>query len=120
VPLSSRVLGLVLLPLLSGAARAGEEPLVVGRALLETNCAACHAIDPIGDSPHAEAPPFRDLHLRYEVEWLSEALVEGLVSGHPDMPEFEFDPIQAEAIVAYLKSLHTEGGTSTMPAPALL
>ena len=60
---------------------------------------------PAGASPHAEAPPFRTLHERYDVGDLEEALVEGLVSGHPDMPEFEFEPEQAEAIVAYLRSL---------------
>jgi cytochrome c len=27
------------------------------------------------------------------------------MTSHPEMPEFEFDPSQAEAIVAYLKFL---------------
>jgi cytochrome c len=79
-----------------------------GAILVSTYCGSCHAIGPEGASQHLEAPPFRDLHERYDVEFLSEALVEGLVSGHPDMPEFEFDPQQAAAIVAYLKSLETE------------
>lgn len=79
--------------------------IAVGRELVELYCAACHSIEVAGDSPHELAPAFRTLHERYDVEWLSEALVEGLVSGHPDMPEFEFDPQQAEGIVAYLKSL---------------
>jgi cytochrome c len=82
----------------------GEGP-ALGRELVTTYCADCHAIEKTGESTHPEAPPFRDLHLRYELEWLSEALVEGLVSGHADMPEFEFDPEQAEAIVIYLESL---------------
>lgn len=84
---------------------AAEDNAPLGRELVETYCAACHNIDASGDSPHEGAPPFRTLHERYDVEWLSEGLVEGLVSGHPDMPEFEFDPLQAEAIVAYIKSL---------------
>jgi cytochrome c len=82
-----------------------DSDIAVGRELVQLYCAACHSIEVDGDSPHEEAPPFRTLHDRYEVEWLSEGLVEGLVSGHPDMPEFEFDPQQAEGIVAYLKSL---------------
>ena len=65
------------------------------------------AVGKTGASPHDEAPPFRDLHLRYDVADLTEGLVEGLVSGHPDMPEFEFTPEQADAVVAYLKSLET-------------
>jgi len=79
--------------------------LTVGRELVVTYCESCHNIEPAGDSPHDQAPPFHTLHERYDLDWLSEGLVEGLVSGHPDMPEFEFDPIQAESIVAYLKSL---------------
>ena len=84
---------------------AADDPVAAGRVLVETYCAACHNIETEGDSPHDQAPPFRTLHERYELEWLEEGLVEGLVSGHPDMPEFEFDPRQAQAIVAYLKSL---------------
>lgn len=82
--------------------------VAAGRELVEGYCASCHNIETVGDSPHAEAPPFRTLHERYDVEWLSEGLVEGLVSGHPDMPEFEFDPQQAAAIVAFLRSLTPE------------
>ncbi|WP_244606644.1 c-type cytochrome [Arsenicitalea aurantiaca] len=76
-----------------------------GKALVETYCGACHATGSEDLGPHAEAPAFRDLHHRYDVGDLAEALVEGLSSGHPDMPEFEFDPDQAEAVIAYLKSL---------------
>lgn len=81
-----------------------EDP-ALGRTLVDTYCAACHAIERTGASPHLDAPPFRTLHERYDVRLLSEALVEGLVTGHPDMPEFAFDPIEAEAIVAYLEWL---------------
>lgn len=89
----------------AGAALAADDAAIEGRALVEVYCATCHAIGPTGESPHPQAPPFRTLHERYDVEYLAEGLVEGLVSGHPDMPEFEFDPPQAAAIVAYLKSL---------------
>ena len=77
----------------------------LGRSLLEINCSGCHAIGAEGASPHEGAPPFRELHERYDVGDLTEALVEGLVSGHPDMPEFTFTPEEAEAIVGYLRSL---------------
>lgn len=82
-----------------------EVALQLGHSLLESYCSSCHAIGSEGDSPHPQAPPFRTLHDRYDVGDLEEALVEGLVSGHPDMPEFEFDPDQAAAIVRYLRSL---------------
>jgi hypothetical protein len=42
---------------------------------------------------------------RYPVEYLAEALAEGIVSGHPDMPEFVFQPDEINAILAYLDSL---------------
>lgn len=81
------------------------DPVAVGRALVEENCAGCHATGPAGDSPLAQAPHFRDLYLRYDVQDLSEALVEGIVTAHPEMPQFAFDPDQAAAIVAYLETL---------------
>jgi cytochrome c len=36
---------------------------------------------------------------------LSEALAEGLVTGHPDLPEFVFPPEDVGAIVSYLQTL---------------
>ena len=77
----------------------------VGRRLAETNCARCHAVGRVGDSPLPIAPPFRTLHTRYPVENLAEALAEGIVVGHPTMPEFRLDPDQAESLIAYLKTL---------------
>ena len=76
-----------------------------GRVLLERACSGCHAIGREGISPHAEAPAFRLLGRRYPVESLEEALGEGLVSGHPEMPEFQFQPDEVGAIIAYLKSI---------------
>ncbi|MEM1047472.1 MAG: cytochrome c [Pseudomonadota bacterium] len=76
-----------------------------GKAFAEANCARCHAIGRVGESPLAEAPPFRDLHTRYPIESLAEAFAEGIVTGHPEMPEFELDARQIDAILAYMKSL---------------
>jgi cytochrome c len=69
------------------------------------NCARCHAIDKLSPSPLALAPPFRDLHLRYPVENLAEALGEGIVTGHQNMPEFRLDPGQVGDFIDFLKSL---------------
>ena len=76
-----------------------------GRHFVEAHCARCHAVGRAGPSPLAAAPPFRRLHERYPVEDLKEALAEGIVTGHPTMPEFRLDPDQIEDVVAYLKSL---------------
>ena len=76
-----------------------------GLVIVRTNCSRCHATGKIGDSPLPIAPPFRTLHERYPVEDLQEPLAEGIVTGHPTMPEFRFDPGQVGDIIAYLKSL---------------
>src|SRR5215211_459955 len=77
----------------------------VGQRLVEANCARCHAVGRTGDSPLPIAPPFRTLHTRYPVENLAEALAEGIVTGHPTMPEFRLDPDQIDNLIAYLKTL---------------
>jgi mono/diheme cytochrome c family protein len=69
------------------------------------NCSRCHAIGTEGDSPHPEAPSFRTLSSKYPVEDLAESLAEGIVSGHPDMPIFVFDPRDVAAIIQYLRSI---------------
>jgi mono/diheme cytochrome c family protein len=76
-----------------------------GLVIVRTNCSRCHAIGKVGGSPLTIAPPFRTLHERYPVENLQEPLAEGIVTGHPTMPEFRFDPGQVGDIIAYLKSL---------------
>ena len=76
-----------------------------GLTFVRTHCAQCHAIDKVSPSPLKIAPPFRTLHLRYPVENLAEAFAEGIVTGHPSMPEFRLDPGQIGDVIAYLKSL---------------
>lgn len=76
-----------------------------GLTLARANCARCHSIDKVSPSPLREAPPFRTLHRRYPVETLEEALAEGIVTGHPSMPEFRLEPDQIGDFIAFLKSL---------------
>jgi cytochrome c len=79
-----------------------------GEVLVRENCSRCHAIGKEGDSPHPPAPPFRTLSSKYPVEDLAEALAEGIVSGHPDMPIFVFAPHDVEAIIEYLQSIQVK------------
>ena len=76
-----------------------------GEELLVKNCAPCHAVGRNGESPNKLAPAFRTLGQRYPVESLEESLGEGIMSGHPDMPEFKFDAQDVGAIIVYLKSI---------------
>jgi mono/diheme cytochrome c family protein len=89
---------------------AAPDSAAKGLEILNANCGRCHATGKDDASKHPEAPPFRVVVTRYPPENLAEALAEGIVSGHPDMPEFVFQPAEIEAILAYL-------GTLT-PAPA--
>ena len=84
---------------------ANAQDLKRGEALLARNCASCHAVGRTGDSPQKLAPTFRSLGQRYPIESLEEALGEGIMSGHPDMPEFSFDAADVGAIIAYLNSI---------------
>src|SRR6516162_454931 len=94
-----------LLPPVAGAEEALSPPAQRGLVFVRTHCAKCHAIDRISPSPLATAPPFRKLHERYPVETLQESLAEGIVTGHPAMPEFQLDPGQVNDVITYLKSL---------------
>lgn len=76
-----------------------------GEVIVRENCSRCHAVGPEGVSPNPEAPPFRTLSKNYPIEDLAESLAEGIVSGHPEMPIFVFDPHQIDAIIAYLESI---------------
>lgn len=76
-----------------------------GLLFATTNCARCHSIDKVTASPLKQAPPFRELHNRYPVESLEEALGEGIVTGHQNMPEFRLDPGQVGDLISYLKWL---------------
>lgn len=99
------VLACILAVLASAAAAQDEESEKRGEALVNAYCARCHAVGRSGESRHPEVPPFRTLGRRYPIESLEEALGEGIVSGHPDMPEFAFSAPDVGAIIAYLKSI---------------
>jgi mono/diheme cytochrome c family protein len=76
-----------------------------GQSVAEGNCAACHAIGTSGLSPYPKAPLFRTLLRRYNPETLEHELVEGMRVTHEPMPQFQFRPDGAEALVSYLKSI---------------
>ncbi len=82
-----------------------EDDLARGAGLLEKNCGSCHASGRTDVSRDKDAPAFRTLGQRYPIDSLEEALAEGMLSGHPDMPEFSFDADDVGAIIAYLKSI---------------
>jgi cytochrome c len=96
---------LLITGLMETMAAATEGQVQRGKTFVGANCATCHAVGRIGSSPLNVAPAFRDLHTKYPVEDLGEALAEGITTGHPTMPEFQLEPDQITDVVAYLKSL---------------
>jgi mono/diheme cytochrome c family protein len=100
----------LLLSLLAAGAPTGavalDDPAAQrGLVFVRTNCARCHAIDKVSPSPLGAAPPFRTLHQRYPIDSLAEAMAEGIVTGHPAMPEFKLDPGQIADVLAFLRTL---------------
>ena len=111
---------LIALALLLPAAASAAEPQdgeARGQALVQKNCGMCHATGKTGDSPFHPAPPFRDLNRRYKVDDLAEALAEGLITGHPAMPEFRFSPDEVNDIIRYLRSVQSNQAAA-LDAPA--
>jgi len=97
--------GLAATLVMTGSALAITPAEQRGKNFVVTNCSRCHSIDKVTPSPLKIAPPFRDLHKKYPVDTLQEALAEGISTGHPTMPEFRLEPDQINDVISYLKSL---------------
>lgn len=100
----SAMLGLAALLAVS-APLAAQPSVEKGGEIAARLCSRCHAVGRKGASPLGIAPRFRDLHKRYPVENLAEALAEGIVTGHPAMPRFVFSPAEIDALISYMQSL---------------
>jgi mono/diheme cytochrome c family protein len=100
-PWPAITLGLVLL-CASEAALAEQPAERRGLRFVALHCARCHGIEQNSESPLANAPPFRALHLKYAVADLQRPLAEGI---HPSMPLFRLTPGEIEDVMAYLKTL---------------
>lgn len=90
-----------------------RESLALGEAIAKRDCGGCHAVGPSDESRLPKAPRLRDLHRRYPVEQLGEALAEGIVVGHEPMPQWVFEPHEIEALITYLKSLEPDAPART-------
>lgn len=101
---SGRSIFAFLIVIAAGQASA-QDPAEQGRALLQENCARCHAIGKIDVSPLKGAPPFRIIGQSYELDKFARYLTGGIASSHPDMPEFHFGDDDAAAVVAYLRTI---------------
>ena len=98
---------LALLALGAGGAFAadGSGTEIDGKAILEKDCGRCHSIAAIGESPLPQAPPLREIYLKYPIDQLEEGFAEGMGSKHRDMPQIQFSADRVAAILAYLGSI---------------
>jgi mono/diheme cytochrome c family protein len=103
------------LPVALDAAQAAESE---GQALLAKNCGRCHSIEANGESPLPQAPPLREIYLKYPIDQLEEGFAEGMGSRHRDMPQIQFSDDQVAAILTYLGSI--TGVDPTKRAPAVI
>jgi mono/diheme cytochrome c family protein len=86
----------------SGARAADALSAADGRAILETHCGRCHALEATGESPLPKAPPLRQVYLSFPIQELEAGLAEGMGSRHKDMPQIQFSAEQVAAILTYL------------------
>ena len=93
----------------SGGSLAADDLVTRGGEIAAARCGKCHATDARNDSPHRAAVPFRDLGERYPIEMLVEAARSGMLSGHDEMPAFEFTAEEVRALLALIDSLSPEG-----------
>jgi tetratricopeptide (TPR) repeat protein len=78
-----------------------------GRALVDANCARCHAVGTSGTSPNPKAPEFRNLQQRHPVLALREPLTRGIAAPHDEMPKFALPDGEVDKIITYINSLPT-------------
>lgn len=79
--------------------------VAIGEDIAEAQCGRCHALGMNDKSPHKDAPPFRIVAKRYKLEDLAEALAEGIMVGHPDMPVVAMNEDEVNAFLTYMGSL---------------
>jgi mono/diheme cytochrome c family protein len=89
---------------------ASPPQIEAGRVMANRLCSSCHAIGRKGRSPLPDAPPLRTLSQSYPVSSLAEALAEGILTGHSDMPEFTLSQEEITSLIGYLQSIQVSVG----------
>lgn len=80
------------------------EEIAQGHEIAEAECSRCHGLDK-EPPPRTDAPPLRRVLADYDPEALKEDFRDGIKVGHPDMPQFDFDPMAADMLLSYLISI---------------
>ena len=96
-----------------------RELVVQGRALAERSCSACHAVGLTDESPTSvnRNTSFRRLYERFPILMLTEAAKTGSISGHDEMPGFDFTINEVKALLAYIDSVTPTGQPTYVQLP---
>jgi len=97
------IASLLIVLVVGGPAAWAQDPVSRGQALVAEFCGRCHAVGTRGKSRHPDAPPFRTLGRKIDLDEFPRTLERGISSGHPDMPDFKFSTEDARAVRAYLR-----------------
>jgi tetratricopeptide (TPR) repeat protein len=89
----------------SGATAESAWRIREGKALVQANCSACHAVDAQGASPNIRAPEFRNLQRRHRLLALREPISRAIAAPHDEMPQFFLSEMDVDLVVAYINSL---------------
>ena len=103
--------------LIATPATADDAAIAVGKALAQKNCTTCHAIGTDDKSLIEDAPPFRDIAVRYDLVDLEDSLNEGVATDHPLMPNWQMTPEQAHALASFIMSLAPAGKLKSENVP---
>ena len=100
-------LPLVVLTVLTGDTLAADADSILpdGASLLEEHCARCRSIAATGNSPLNQAPPLREMYLKYPIQQLESGFAEGMGSRHRGMPQIQFSIEEVDAILDYLGNI---------------
>jgi mono/diheme cytochrome c family protein len=77
-----------------------------GRALAQTACAACHAVEKGRPSPHVDAPAFPAIANMRGMS--ARALTVALQTSHKTMPDLVLGDDETRNVIAYILSLRSE------------
>lgn len=84
----------------------GGEALALGLSLAKSHCAECHAVERGDQSPTLinANTAFPLLSERFPIPMLQEAARSGHISGHDEMPGFDFTAEEMSALLVYIDS----------------
>ena len=110
------LLPLVALTLFTGDAlsTSSDHTAADGALLLKNHCARCHSIAATDNSPLTQAPPLREIYLKYPIQQLESGFAEGMGSRHRGMPQIQFSIEEVDAILDYLGNI-----TGVLPSQRL-